>query len=309
MRVGAIVPVHGPAPYLSRALDGLLAQDAPLAEIVVVDDGSPRAVVLHSAHASRCRLVRRAQSGGPAAARQTGLEALESDVVALADADDLWRAGKLRAQVGALERHPDAAMCFGRAEVIDAAGVPTGERWEEPAPGRLEAAAIAPWLFERNMIPTSSAVLRRPALEAVGGFAGPGTVRGDWDWDVWLRLLRLGRPFVYEPGAVVAYRRHAGGLTADVAALAELGLAVHEAHGSLVDEATRRRARAGDLVLLARGRIRQRRYGEARAALREARALGPLPPHERALELIVAVPGLRAGLGRRSPYRPAVGSR
>jgi hypothetical protein len=78
---------------------------------------------------------------------------------------------------------------------------------------------------------------------------------------------------------------------------------VHAAHGSLVDEDTRRRVESRDLVLLARGRIRQRRYADAAAALRRAGELAPLDARERALRGLVAVPGLRAALGRRAPYR------
>ena len=52
------------------------------------------------------------------------------------------------------------------------------------------------------------------------------------------------------PGAVVRYRRHPAGLTADVAALARCQLELHEAHGDLVDAATRERVRAADEAAL-----------------------------------------------------------
>ena len=89
----------------------------------------------------------------------------------------------------------------------------------------------------------------------------------------------------------------------DVAALAESMLRVHEAHRGLVDDDTARRAESRDLVLLARGRIRQRRYTEAAAELDRAASLAPLEPRERMLRALVRVPGARAALGRRRPYR------
>jgi len=101
-------------------------------------------------------------------------------------------------------------------------------------------------LYSANPIPTSSVVLRRRALEAAGGFASPVTLAGDWDWDLWLRLAARGETFVCVPDAVVHYRRHPDGLTADVAALARFQLALHEAHADLVDEATRERVRRVD---------------------------------------------------------------
>jgi hypothetical protein len=99
------------------------------------------------------------------------------------------------------------------------------------------------------------------------------------------------------------YRRHKGGVTADVAAMAESMLAVHAAHARLVDEDSRRRAESRDLVLLARGRIRQRRYREAGEALARADALLPLRGRESLLRRLVAMPGIRSALGRRAPYR------
>src|SRR5947208_10766406 len=129
--LGVLVAVRGPAPYLAEALDSVLAQAPPPDAVVVVDDASPEPVRLEPAHARRCTLVRREQRGGAPAARDTGLERLSADLVALIDADDAWRPGKLAAQLAALEAHPEAAACFARARVVDGASRPTGERWEE----------------------------------------------------------------------------------------------------------------------------------------------------------------------------------
>jgi glycosyltransferase involved in cell wall biosynthesis len=244
--VGVIVPVHGFAPYLAETLDCVLGQRPPPDRVVVVDDASPEPVVLHPDHASRCTTLRRKRCGGPAAARASGLRALEEDVtaIALCDADDAWTEGKLATQLAALERFPEAAACFGRALVVGADGRPTGERWAQPAPGLHEGPPLQALLYESNPIPTSSVVLRRAALERAGGFESP--VRLAEDWDLWLRLAAGGATFVCAPDAIVRYRRHPGGLTADVAALARCQLELHRAHGASVSIETRERALAAD---------------------------------------------------------------
>ncbi len=248
--VGVIVPAHGFAPYLAEALDCVLEQDPAPAAIVVVDDGSPEPLALHPDHAPHCTLVRREERGGPAAARATGLEALpaEADLVALCDADDAWAEGKLAAQLAALGGAPEAGACFGRAVVVGPDGRPTGEAWARPAPGLHMGAQLVATLYESNPIPTSSMLLRRSALAAAGGFAS--TVAVAEDWDLWLRLAAAGEAFVCAADAVVRYRRHPGGLTADVARLARCQLALHEAHGALVDEETRARVLAADEAAL-----------------------------------------------------------
>lgn len=282
MRIGLIVPVKPPAPHLGEALDSALEQDDPPEEHAVVHDEG---------------------GDGPASTREAALARLtpDCDWIALLDADDAWEPGKLAAQRDAVAQNPDAVLCFGRATAVDDGGRATGERLPEPAPGVHPAGELAPMLYESNPIPTSSVLVRRDALVAAGGFAGPAPLASDWD--LWLRLVEHGGAFVCEPRARIRYRRHSGGVTADVAAMAESMLRVHAAHASLVDDDSRRRAESRDLVLLARGRIRQRRYGEAAEALRRADELEPLRGRERALRQLVAVPGLRAALGRRAPYR------
>jgi glycosyltransferase involved in cell wall biosynthesis len=281
MRIGLIIPVRPPEPFLDEAVRSALEQEPPPDEHAVVHDEAGR---------------------GPARTRDEGLGRLgDCDWIALLDADDAWEPGKLAAQRAALERHPGAALCFGRASVVGQDGEPTGEALPELPAGLHAAEELAPVLYESNPIPTSSVLIRHDALVAAGGFAGPAPLASDWD--LWLRLLARGGSFVCEPAARVRYRRHAGGVTADVAALAESMAKVHAAHGSLVDEDSRRRAESRDLVLLARGRVRQRRYGEAAEALRRADALDPLAGRERLLRGLVRVPGLRAALGRRAPYR------
>lgn len=248
--VGVIVPVHGFAPYLAETLDCVLAQEPAVGAVVVVDDASDEPLALHPDHEPFCLLVRRDVCGGPAAARASGLAALSSSVslVALCDADDAWTPGKLAAQVAALEQFPDAGLCFGRALVVGADGRPTGERWNELPAGPHSGPSLAARLYAANPLPTSSVVVRRRALEAVGGFESP--VRLAEDWDLWLRLAAAGWGFVSEPAAVVRYRRHPSGLTADIAALARCQLELHRAHGDLVSAEVREQALAADAAAL-----------------------------------------------------------
>ncbi len=293
MRVGVLVPVHGFAPYLPEALDTVLAEEP--AAVVVIDDGSPQPLALHPDHAQQCRLVRREQRGGPAAARQTGLEALDAqiDVVALCDADDAWTAGSLASRLRALEGGADVA--FARAEIVGVDGQPTGEAWPLPAGG-----PSVEELYRANPLCTSSVVVRRAVLEAAGGFTSPLALAEDWD--LWLRLVAGGASFAAAPQAVVRYRRHPGGLTADIEALARAQHRLHARHAALVADRARRRAQARDLAALADGLAARGAHREARVALRGSMRLGGPAPRSLARLLALALPGLRRRAGRRTPY-------
>jgi len=293
MRAGVLVPVHGFAPYLPEALDTVLAEEP--AAVVVIDDGSPEPLALHPDHAPHCRLVRREQRGRPAAARQAGLEALgaEIDAVALCDADDAWTAGSLAPRLRALE--DGAEVTFARAEIVGADGRPTGEAWPLPAGG-----PSVEELYRANPLCTSSVVVRRASLEAAGGFGSPLALAEDWD--LWLRLAARGARFAAVTEAVVRYRRHPGGLTSDVEALARAQHRLHARHAALVGRRTRRRAQARDLAALADGLAARGAHREARVALKGSMRLGHVSPRSAARALALAVPGIRGRLGSRAPY-------
>jgi len=253
--IGVIVPVHGFAPYLAETLDCVLSQSGFVSlDVIVVDDASLEPLVLHEDHASRCRLVRREECGGPAAARESGLGALDCAVslVALCDCDDAWLPGKLACQAAAFAQTPEAVACFTRALIVGADGRATGEHWQEMRPGLHAGEKLTTLLYENNPIPTSSMVLRRSAVEAVGGFTSP--VRVAEDWDLWLRLAAGGGSFVCLDETLVRYRRHPGGLTADVEGLARCQQELHRAHGGLVSNEIRERALARDAAALSSAR-------------------------------------------------------
>lgn len=298
MRVGAIVPVHGDGSYLGEALRGVLEQEHGPEEVVVVDDASPTPIVLPRETPGNVKLIRRELRGGPAVARDTGLAELDADWIALADADDVWEPNKIDSQRRLAK--DDVGVIYGTALVIDAEGTATGEIAVRGS--QLTGQRFVEGLFQSNFIPASSVLIRRSALDAVGGFARAPHELAE-DWDLWFRLLRAGERFVFDPTARIKYRRHAGGLTQDIERLAEAGLAVHERHAGLVSPALAQWVKARDLASLARGKIRRRDWKGARADFKESARLAKPPRRDRATRAIAAVPLLRNRLGRRDPYR------
>lgn len=109
--VAVIIPYYQTSPgILARAVASVLAQDpTPGTElkIVVVDDASPRPAEedlrgLGPDAAARITVIRQ-PNGGPAAARNRGLEAAQAaDFVAFLDSDDYWRPRHLAEALAAL---------------------------------------------------------------------------------------------------------------------------------------------------------------------------------------------------------------
>jgi succinoglycan biosynthesis protein ExoW len=122
-RIGAVIPYFQRAPgLLRRALSSVAHQAHPPAQVVVVDDGSPRAAAEEITPSLRDALpgltVVNQANRGIAAARNAALDALGDDVsaVALLDSDDYWEPTHLRNAATALSLGADFYFANSRVE-------------------------------------------------------------------------------------------------------------------------------------------------------------------------------------------------
>lgn len=171
--VSVITPTLNRLSFLRRALDSLSSQTFEDWEAVVVVDGpSPELAAFVAGHPDpRVRLVQREETGGTAAARNSGLEAARGRYVGLLDDDDIWLPAKLERQVPLLDGGEDVVHSL--VYVADTDGVV----YEAPSERgfrifREVAAAGYPyaWLLRRSCYQISSFLVRRECVDAVGGF-------------------------------------------------------------------------------------------------------------------------------------------
>jgi glycosyltransferase involved in cell wall biosynthesis len=117
-----IIPTYGRPKFLEEAVASALAQTVEDLEVVVVDDFSPEPVRLPDDE--RVRMVRRDTNGGPAAARNTGIEQANGTYLAFCDDDDLMLPERLAIALEGLERAP-VTVCWNRYhDAPDPAGKP-----------------------------------------------------------------------------------------------------------------------------------------------------------------------------------------
>jgi glycosyltransferase involved in cell wall biosynthesis len=184
--VSVVVIFFNEEDFLGEAVESVRAQRYPRWELLLCDDGStdgstalaralasgdPRIRYLdHPGHVNR----------GMSATRNLGLRQSAGRYLALLDADDVWRPHKLEEQVAILEAHPEAAMVCGASEYWRSW---TGEASDEAtdvvvpvgaAPDRVvdpPSLALALYPLGEGAAPCpSDLLLRRVAIEAVGGF-------------------------------------------------------------------------------------------------------------------------------------------
>lgn len=104
-----VIPTFGRPAFLEEAIASVLAQRCSDVECLVVDDASPQR--LPDVADPRVRIIRRGVNGGPAAARNTGIDAATGRYVAFLDDDDVWLPSRLDAAMSAHHRAP-VAVCW-----------------------------------------------------------------------------------------------------------------------------------------------------------------------------------------------------
>ncbi len=180
--VSVIIPTFNRAQKIARAVASVLYQTFADYEILVIDDGSEdttsKALAPFLPH---IQCITHSKNLGVSAARNTGIRASDSPLIAFLDSDDYWLPDKLATQVSFFSEHPEAVACQTEERWIRR-GVrvnpmkkhfkPSGEIFE-PC---LKLCVVSP----------SAAVVKRSLLEEVGVFDEDFPVCEDYD--LWLRI-------------------------------------------------------------------------------------------------------------------------
>jgi len=204
-RVSVVIPAYNAAAFVQRAVDSVLEQSFHDFELLVVDDGSTdttRQVL--AGYGNRLRLLAK-ENGGPAAARNHGLQHAHGEYVAFLDADDYWKPEKLQRQVDLLDSRPEIGFCSTATDVVDNKGHPAG-KW----PCIQNAGPLPDILFMQGTVisgSTSGVLARRHLISEIGGF--DSTLRGFEDPDLWIRLAaRTGYQCISETLTMVVRTPH-----------------------------------------------------------------------------------------------------
>ena len=190
--VTVVVPVHD-EPVTARADHA--------AAYLVVDDGSSSPVIVPR----DATVVRHEHARGPAAARNTGWRGATTELIAFLDAD-------CDPQPDWLEHllphfgDPAVAAVAPRIATSTPATLPAAlARYEQARPtlDRGDQEAIVRPRSPVPFVPTAALVVRRSALEAIGGF--DETLRFGEDVDLVWRLADAGWTVRYDPSVTVTH--------------------------------------------------------------------------------------------------------
>jgi glycosyltransferase involved in cell wall biosynthesis len=227
--VSIIMPFLDPdVRFFQEAIESVLAQSHPDWELILVDDGSgeaAREVAARMAkdHADRLTVLHHPDytNRGASASRNLGIHHAKGAFIAFLDADDIWLSHKLEEQLRVLDKNAETAMLFGNTLYWYSW---TGRAEDQgrdflPKSGVTNPRSIKPprclvlSLTRLLTVPCPSSVLiRRPAVEAVGGFEE--SFRTLYDDQVLYAKLWLKYPVLAMPGYLDLYRQHPNSMCA-----------------------------------------------------------------------------------------------
>jgi glycosyltransferase involved in cell wall biosynthesis len=183
--VSVVMPNYNHAHFLPRAISGILRQTLRPREFLILDDGSTdnslEVIGRFAAQDSLIRLVRGEKNAGVIARLNQGIALASSDYVLFASADDTVEPTLVEKSMAILGRYPQAGLSCGYpASANIATGTvrvsPTG--WCD-APAYLDPERLA-GCFGRTWICSNTVVLKRSAINSVGGFLSELGCFSDW---------------------------------------------------------------------------------------------------------------------------------
>ncbi|MEV6299403.1 glycosyltransferase family A protein [Actinoplanes sp. NPDC051861] len=185
--VGVVIPTRNRPELVRRSIAAVREQHYPgEIKIVLVYDQTEPDYLLASTEGVPVLVLTNWRSPGLAGARNTGLLALDTELVAFCDDDDRWLPDKLRRQVAALLAEPDAEFATCAIEV-EYEGRTTPRLAGRP---RVTVDDLA--RSRMAMLHSSSFLIRREALaeDRIGLVAEDAPGSQNEDWDLLLRAAR-----------------------------------------------------------------------------------------------------------------------
>jgi GT2 family glycosyltransferase len=205
-----IVPTYNRLDQLRKALEGLFAQQYPVKEIIVVNDGSTDGTgeYLSQLHAQGKILHVQQSNQGPARARNLGLSLASGDLIAFTDDDCIPPPDWLLRYSKRFDERPELAGAGGPCR--------TGDPSNSYAEANDMMANVFKESLNGNSVPampfltSNNSAYRKKALERAGGF-DPRFRVGAEERDLNHRLAQAGEKLEYDPSIVMDHYHRAKG--------------------------------------------------------------------------------------------------
>ncbi|MBW4530024.1 MAG: glycosyltransferase family 2 protein [Aphanothece saxicola GSE-SYN-MK-01-06B] len=206
--VSVVLPVYNCEDYLGAAIESILSQSFHSFEFIIINDGSKdrSAEVMTGFQDERIRIVHQTNQG-LAATLNRGIALSRGQYIARQDQDDLSYPERLARQVAHMEAHPDCVLLGTWAQILEV-DRPVDRFHRHP----VDEAELRYLMLFNNPFVHSSVMLRKEAVQQVGGYTTDPERQPPEDFELWSRLSRVGQ--VANIGEVLlAYREIPGSMS------------------------------------------------------------------------------------------------
>lgn len=184
--VSVIIPTYNRGDLIEYTINSVLNQSYQNFEIIIMDDGSTDNTKSVVKRIKDERLIYKWQknSGKPASARNSGLKLAKGEFIAFLDSDDIWFNKKLEIQIKEFKKNPDIHMLSTNVVLF------RKNYYEIFLNIKRNKKIPFKELIKKNIIATSSVMLRRVVIEKVGYFDEDVKLKAVEDYEYWLRILK-----------------------------------------------------------------------------------------------------------------------
>lgn len=279
--VSVVVPTYNRQDYLAEAIESVIEQTYDAIELLIVDDHSsesPRSIVdeFSDANLQNIEFLRHEENKGVSAARNTGIENANGELIALLDDDDLWTPDKIERQVAEFQRGgSDIGVVCSGIRSVDADGATIRAREVQ------YTGDITKELLCGAIVPLPSVVVRRDVLSEAGLFDERLPSYEDQEW-----MIRLSQSCefrsVSDPLVISRRGNDHVQLTDDIATKAEesypLFMEKCRPIGAEYGRITKRKMESYWLFRLGHASLVHEEYERARTCLQKAVLTWPFVP-------------------------------
>jgi len=206
--VSIVAPCYNAEKYLEEAIKSIFAQDYPNFEVIIVDDGSSdnSVAMLRQLQQTHDFQLYTQANQGVSAALNHGLRHAKGDYVSTPDLDDVMLPESVRIRVDYLEQHPQVGCVGALIIYMDSDGNTIKQQQRE----EIRTYDFDKVLSGAVVIGAPVALYRMSAMRSAGFYAPSLRVQ---DFQMTLRIARLGYEVHELPVCVTRYRRHPNNLS------------------------------------------------------------------------------------------------
>ena len=203
MSISVVIPAYNAEVFIAEAVESVLRQNGPIAEFIVIDDGSTDGTLSAlKSYGAQIRIVEQPNQG-ESRARNRGLECATGEWILFLDADDRLADGMLGRVASTVTERPECGVLYGGITFFGgelktySSGLSVIDVDGDALPAIVRGKTLIPGQF----------VVRGDLVERLGGF--DESMQFGEDWEFLLRLASSTR-FHHVPEVFLEKRVHPG---------------------------------------------------------------------------------------------------